>query len=744
MTIPSARTKIDEALNYSIAEVAVCLNLDQTLDYRVPEELRPHVRVGQRVRVPVREQRDVEGFIVALKERSSVGLLRELASIVDLDPVVSERDLQLARWISEYYLASLGLVLATMVPALKASSPRTVSYVHATLSVRELIQQIERLQGRAPQQAALLRTLLSVENPTVPELLERVRCGSGPLQALAQAGLVSITKKPRPRVEFHEAPKRVTLTVGQQSAVEAIAEALTPPAVPLSRRSPTGGELGVRAFLLHGVNGSGKTEVYLRACQHCVQTNGQAIVLVPEISLTPQLIARFRHYFGDTIAVYHSGLTESERARQWHRIASGEAQIAIGVRAAIFAPCPNLKLIVVDEEHESTYKQDDPAPRYHLRDVALQRAKLNNAATVLGSATPSIESYFRAQQQEYRYLELPERVVPGAPPTIEILDLGRQKNLLSPPLREKIAARLAAKEQIILLLNRLGYAAAVCARCRETLRCPQCQIALTFSFRDQILRCRYCGYAQRHLHCPRCRGRELIYSGGGTERLELEVRRAFPKAVIRRMDSESVRRGEHGAILELFRQGEIHILLGTQMIGLGLDFPNVTLVGVVNADTLLDFPDFRAGERTFQLISQAAGRAGRGDKPGEVLIQTRHPEHPAIQLAARQDYRAFYELELTARRELGYPPFAQLIAVTLEHPNAAKAQEQAHLLAQRLPSESLEILGPTPSLPYRWRGRYRWGLLLKSSSDETKAALRAAIKALKLSETVTVNVDPQL
>ncbi|MCS6902973.1 MAG: primosomal protein N' [Candidatus Bipolaricaulota bacterium] len=727
-----------------IAEIAVCLDLDQTLDYRVPEGLHSLVRVGQRVRVPVREQRDVDGFIVALKERSSVRLLRELSSIADLDPVVSERDLQLARWISEYYLAPLGLVLAMMAPALRVSFPRTVSYVRSTLSVRELIGQIESLQSRAPRQAALLRTLLSLETPTVTELLERVGCGPGPLQALAQAGLVTITKRPRPRVEFQEPLKRVALTPSQQRAVEAIREALTPAAPPLSRDSLTGEGTGVRAFLLHGVNGSGKTEVYLHACQQCVQSNGQAIVLVPEISLTPQLIARFRHYFGDAIAVYHSGLTDSERARQWHRIASGEAQIAIGVRAAIFAPFEHLRLIIIDEEHESTYKQDDPAPRYHLRDVALQRANLYNAVTVLGSATPAIESYFRAQHRDYGYLELPERVVPSAPPEIQILDLGREKSLVSPLLREKIAKRLKAQEQVILLLNRLGYASALCARCRETLRCPQCQIALTFSLRDQVLRCRYCGYTQRHLHCPRCRGRELIYVGGGTERLELELRRAFPHAVMRRMDSESVRRGEHAAILELFRQGQIQVLLGTQMIGLGLDFSNVTLVGIVNADTLLDFPDFRAGERTFQLISQAAGRAGRGEKPSEVLIQTRHPEHPAIQLAARQDYRAFYELEIPARRELGYPPFTQLIAVTLEHPNEAKSQEQARLLAQRLQSESVEILGPTPAVPARWRGRSRWGLLLKSKSDEIKTALRAAIKALKFRDIVTINVDPQL
>ncbi len=718
-------------MSYSVAEVAVCLKLEQTLDYRIPEEWRAQVKVGQRVRVSVRDQRDVVGFIVALKGQSTMGLLREISALESFE--LSERDLTLARWISEYYLAPWGIVLQTMAPSLsKARSPYTVQYVQANLSLRALVEQITKLAVRAPQQAAILKALLSLPSPTVTELLERVGCGPGPLKALTDAKIVQITKRPKSRQAYHEPPKALRLSGEQDRALAEIVRTLD--------------ENEARAVLLHGVNGSGKTEVYLRACQQALARGGQAIVLVPEISLTPQLVARFRNVFSEQIAVYHSGLTQSEKARQWHRIKESDAKIAIGVRAAIFAPLDRLRLIIVDEEHESTYKQDDPTPRYHIRDVALQKARLHSATVVLGSATPSIESYFCAQEGRYRHLKLQERVVGSAAPTIKILNLEGQKNLLSPQLREKITERLQAREQVILLLNRLDYSSVLCRACQQTIKCPHCRIALTLSLSGHILRCRYCGYAQRWPRCPQCRSQELIYVGGGTERLELELRRAFPKAAIRRMDSESVRRGEHGAILEMFRQGEIQILLGTQMIGLGLDFPQVTLVGIVNADTLLNFPDFRSGERTFQLISQAAGRASRGEKAGEVLIQTRHPEHPAIQLAARQDYQAFYDLEIAARRELRYPPFVQLISVRLEHPNEAKAQEQAHLLARQLQnsSESTEILGPTQALPYRRQGRYQWQLLLKSTNAATKDALRLAIKELKLSDLVSINVDPQL
>lgn len=734
-------------MNYSIAEVVVPLAVNQTFDYEIPEALRDQIKVGQRVLVPFREHNKIEAFVIALKESSPFeSRLREIAAPVSPEPELNESDLALARWISEYYLTPLGIVLQTIAPG--HASPKRESatkYVKLNLPLAELLAQIEARAQRAPQQAALLRALLNVEAIPEKELLARVGCGPGPLHILARTGLVTITKKPRERVEFHEAPKTIALNEGQQRALAAIVQVLTPAMPPLSHGSPTGEGTGVRAFLLHGVNNSGKTEVYIRACQYALEHGGQAIVLVPEISLTPQLIARFRHHFSDKIAVYHSGLTDAERARNWQRLKSGDVQVVIGVRAAIFAPCPNLKLIVIDEEHESTYKQDDLAPRYHVRDVAIQRAQLTGATVVLGSATPSIESYFYAQSQRYRLLELPERVVPTQPPAIKIVDMRDRKNLLSPILRAKIEQRLKNHEQVILFLNRLGYSIAICRRCRQTVKCPLCQIALTVHMREQELRCRYCNYRLRMPRCRSCSSTELLFEGGGTERLELEVQKSFPNVNFRRMDSESVRRGEHAVILEAFRQGQIQILLGTQMIGLGLDFPNVTLVGIISADTLLDFPDFRAGERTFQLISQAAGRAGRGERPGEVIIQTRHPDNEIIQFAAAQDYRAFYEHEIALREALAYPPFTRIIFVTVEHKSEAKAGEQAERLKERLGVLKIgEILGPARALPYRLRGRYRWQLVLKTPPDFIQKPLWETITELKLADLVTVNVDPQL
>jgi len=716
-------------MSYSVAEVAVPLAVEQTFDYKIPEALCDQIRVGQRVLVPLREREKIEAFVIALREKSSFeSRLREIVALVTPEPELSESDLALARWISEYYLAPLGILLQTMAPRhVPPQRENTIKYVRLNVPLPKLLTQIEARSQRAPQQAALLRALLNVEAISERELLARMGCGPGPLQTLARAGLIAITRRPRERVAFHEALKTITLNAGQQLALEAITQ-------------PHRG-----VYVLHGVNNSGKTEVYIRACQRVLEQGGQAIVLVPEISLTPQLIARFRNLFGERIAVYHSGLTDSERARNWQRLKDSDAQIAIGVRAAIFAPCPNLQLIIIDEEHESTYKQDDLAPRYHVRDVALKRAELTGATVVLGSATPSIESYFHAQRGHYQFIELPERVLPTQPPAIKVIDMSDRKDLLSPILRAKIEQRLKNNEQVILFLNRLGYSIAICRRCRQTIQCPTCQIALTVHMREQELRCRYCQYRCKMPRCRSCGSTELLFVGGGTERLELEVQRSFPNISFRRMDSESVRRGEHAAILEAFRQGQIQILLGTQMIGLGLDFPNVTLVGIVSADTLLDFPDFRAGERTFQLISQAAGRAGRGERPGEVIIQTRHPDNEIIRLAAAQDYRAFYEHEIELRRALGYPPFSQLICVTVEHGSETEARERAERMKRYLEGLKLgEILGPARALPYRLRGHYRWQLMLKSPAESAQRAIREALTELKLADSVTVNVDPQL
>jgi len=715
-----------------IAEVAVPVNVDQIFDYLVLPLQRDSIAVGKRVRVRF-AGRPTVGLVVGLKKKSTYrGRLNQVLEVLDSEPVIDEQALKLAPWLSAYYLTPLGVVLQGMVPArsLKVRPPRGPRFVQLAADLPQVLGEVERLARRAPKQAALLKALLALGGPpTAAELLGMVGATSSPLQALEEKGLIKIEQRASgpPAPNFHEPISLVEPTGEQQVALAKICAALK-----MKKAKP---------FLLHGVNGSGKTEIYLRAAAQVLKLGREAIVVVPEISLTPQLVARFRGRFGEKIAVYHSGLTAGELARQWARMASGEAKVVIGVRAAIFAPFKNLGLIVVDEEHEPTYKQEEPAPRYHLREVAVQRAKISGATVILGSATPTLESYYHAQQGELELLELEERVVGQGEPQVELVDMNgeRPEAVFSRRLKEAIAARLERGEQVILLLNRRGFAAAICKHCGRVLRCPRCRVPLVYHLQSQELRCHYCGYVLKHPRCRECGSTELLFFGLGTEQVELELRRRFPAARARRMDSDAVRRGEHGPLLEAFRQGKIDILLGTQMIGVGLDFPNVTLVGIVSADTTLDLPDFRAGERAFQLISQAAGRAGRGPRGGEVIIQTRHPEHYAIQAAAELNYLKFYRQELQFRKELGYPPFSQLIRLAVEDYNAARAEEQAGQLLDLL-RDGFEVLGPARGM--RHRGRHRWQLLLKGKDGEAmRQAVREVLEEVGR-EGIKVNVDP--
>jgi len=721
-----------------VAEVAVPRDVARTFDYLITEELSERAALGVRVRVPFRGE-ELIGFLVAVKAESSYpGRLQPLLEVLDHEPAMDERGLELARWISDHYLCPLGLVLQAMVPSsLRWRSSRTRAYVRLKASLSETLEAIEELSAKAPQQAALLRTLLAqgTKQP-LSGLLSLVGCSEGPLKALQDKGLIVIEHRPiRPSIsrEFREPQLEISLTHEQQQALEEIRCGL---------RRGRGG------FLLHGVNASGKTEVYLQAVQQALELGKGAIVVVPEISLTPQLIARFRSRFGEQIAVYHSQLTPSQRAWEWQRIRSGEARVVIGVRAAVFAPLDNLGLIVIDEEHEPTYKQDDPAPRYHAREVAARRAQIEGAVVVLGSATPSVESYWRSKRGGLKLLELKERVVGGAPPETIVVDLKGEDRLLSPLLKKKIAERLRAGEQVMLLLNLRGFSRCVlCRSCRTTQKCPRCQITLVYHYRIQRLQCHCCGKTYPVGRCRSCGGAGLIFIGAGTEQAELLVRETFPHARLARMDSDAIRRGRHGQILEAFRKGEIDILLGTQMIGLGLDFPNVTLVGVLSADTLLDLPDFRAGERTFQLVSQAIGRSGRGKRSGEVVIQTNHPDHYAIAQAVRQDYHSFYEEELLFRKTLNYPPFSHLIKLSLEDRSDERARRDAERLFKALRSSALkglEVLGPFKALPHRVRGECRWQLVLKAKDvRQANGLLKEALADLKLKSRLKPDVDPQ-
>jgi len=718
-----------------IGQVAIAANIDQTFDYLIPERLQSQATVGQRVRVSFRHQ-EAEGFLVGFKEESEyTGKLAEILEPIDPEPVISEQGLKLARWLAEYYVCPLGLVLKALAPASlkRRDAARYVKYVHLKADLTEILSVIEELSRRLPRQAAILKTLLSLSSPpTQQELLKTLNCSEAPLKSLEAKGLISIEKRPikgAPKLTFQEEAAEVLLTREQQAAASAIKEALA--------------DSG-KMFLLHGVNNSGKTEVYLQAAKYALELGKQAIMVVPEISLTPQLVARFRSRFSDQIALYHSGLTDAERAREFWRIQNGEASVAIGVRAAIFAPFENLGLIIIDEEHEHTYKQEDLSPLYHVREVALKRAELEGATVVMGTATPSLESYYQALKGKFKLLELTERAIGGSPPQTKTINMGAERDeLISSLLKQKISQRLKSGEQIILLLNRLGFSTCVvCRRCRASLKCPRCRITLVYHFKEQRLRCHYCAYAVRATRCRKCGSSELKFLGAGTEKLELHLKRLFPQASLRRMDSEIVRRGQHAAILEEFRQGRIQIFLGTQMIGLGLDFPNVTLVGVISADTLLDMPDFRAGERTFQLISQAAGRAGRGRIKGEVIVQTHHPEHYAIKFALKQDYRGFYEQEIRYRAELNYPPFSHLISLVVEGSNENKTAEDAQKLKRVLQSlKDAEILGPSQVLPHRVRGLYRQKLILKTSKS-VHQELKAVLQETGLSRKVKIDVDP--
>jgi primosomal protein N' (replication factor Y) len=510
-------------------------------------------------------------------------------------------------------------------------------------------------------------------------------------------------------------------------------------------------------LVLHGVTGSGKTEVYLQAIEHVASFHRQAIVLVPEISLTPQTVRRFRARF-DRVAVLHSHMTDAERHHHWQAIARGEIEVIVGARSAVFAPPPHLGLIVIDEEHETTFKQDQ-SPRYHARDVAWQRAQAEGIPLVLGSATPSLESWQRTVTGEFQRLSLPKRVMNLPMPdavTVDLRDAAHtrfHRGAISRPLHQAMTAALRDGGQVILLLNRRGFSTHIqCPGCGFVLKCEHCDLAMTFHRQHNTALCHYCDYeAAPPTACPDCKSPAIRYGGLGTQKLEDEVKARFPEHQCVRMDVDSMRgRGSHDMALSAFQRGEYHILLGTQMIAKGLDFPNVTLVGVINADTALHLPDFRASERTFQLVAQVAGRTGRGKKGGRVLVQTLSPDHPAIAAAVRHDYGRFAEHELNVRRAAAYPPYASMIRVILRGPQEATTRETANQLSELLRQaatayEGVRVLGPAPAPLARLRGEYRFHIQLQGPAIASlQAAVRAAAARFQPPEDVRwiADVDP--
>ncbi len=614
--------------------------------------------------------------------------------------------------------------------------PREGSLLWAEASRPATDEELEELTRRAPVQGRLLDLIGERGSLPVASAEAEVKRARQALNGLSRRGLVRLVRRPRSTSRAleeeslpGEAPFLHELTPAQARALKAIREALR-------RKS-------FKVFLLHGVTGSGKTEIYLQAIAEVLGRGGQALVLVPEIGLTPQLLGRFRSRFGDVLARLHSGLSPRERAHEWERIRRGEASIVVGARSAVFAPLKKLSLVVVDEEHDSSYKQEE-SPRYHGRDVATMRAKLAGAVALLGSATPSAESYHNSTLGKYQLLRLPERVGGRPLPKVRIVDMrgrGREADdspLISEELRGAMGERLERGEQTLLFLNRRGFASFIlCRDCGRALFCPRCSVTLTFHREERLLRCHYCERALKPQDlCPHCGSFRIGYFGLGTQRLEEAVQAAFPGVSLGRMDRDTTRRlHAHSQILGRLGRGEIQVLIGTQMIAKGHHFPRVTLVGVIASDIALHLPDFRAPERTFQLLTQVAGRAGRGELPGEVIIQAYRSDHYALRFAQAHDFRGFMQEELAQREALGYPPFKRLARVRLEGRDDRRVKEKAHSLARAIEpavekEPGAELLGPARAAVERVRDTYRWQLLLKAKEPRALKRLLGEARAL--------------
>ncbi|UVI27837.1 primosomal protein N' [Paenibacillus spongiae] len=816
---------------------------DRPFDYEVPKDMQGWLEVGSRVGVPF-GGRVVQGFVVAVAETAAVDSkkLKAVAELLDHTPPLSPDLIQLAEWISDKYCCPLTIALQAMIPAaLKGKAETTVTLaddsrtvfiessewaeymrrsggsvklsalqekfplsanevkaairegallervaIRDRLSVKKMLtvfppgdrnEALEALAGlpaRAAKQREVLRYMIDHEQPiTMQELVDLLQTTSGTVRALAEKGFVVIRevemdRDPYAGREFQRTAP-LPLTDEQKAVFAPIAEAID------NRDS--------RVFLLHGVTGSGKTEVYLQTIEHCLQLHKQAIVLVPEIALTPQMVERFKGRFGDAVAVLHSRLSNGERYDEWRKIRERRARVAVGARSAIFAPFDRLGLIIIDEEHESSYKQEE-SPKYHARDVAVQRARQHGAAVVLGSATPSLESYAAASRggqaaelagRGSALLPMPVRVGGRPMPPVHLVDMREElkngnRSMFSRQLHQSLASRLERGEQSVLLLNRRGYSTFVmCRSCGYTAQCPHCDISLTYHQKARTLRCHYCGHAEiTPTVCPSCESEHIRFFGTGTQRVEEELSKLFPGIRVIRMDVDTTtEKGSHEKWLTMFGERQADVLLGTQMVAKGLDFPYVTLVGVIAADTSLHLPDFRAAEKTFQLLTQVAGRAGRHELPGEVVIQSYNPEHYAIQTAQQHHYAAFIQEELRHRRYMSYPPYCRLILVTLSHEQLplviAEGEKLAGLLRQAVSeaglsasseegttSRFMDILGPVASPIPRMKDRYRFQCMIKYRGNvDAVGMLKRSVRSLAGSNgqhqvQIGIDVDPQV
>ena len=722
-------------------------------DYRIPDSMRGDLHPGMRIRVPLgRRKKLTTGWCTEVKH-GSVGRrsLKDVAEILDTEPLCDTNLVRLVQWMSHYYQAPVGQVFDTLIPSSVRANAGTRERTYFTPS--RTAQDETVIEGLPKKQQAALRFLIAAGRPlTASQLTANAQCTMAPVRQLRKKGLLQETVRRemstgvplRWQLDDGETTEIHKLTPDQQVALGQIVAALD------SGKPKT--------LLLHGVTGSGKTEVYIQAIEHAVKFGRGAIVLVPEISLTPQTRGRFERRF-PSVAVLHSQMTPAERHFQWQRIRQGDVQVVVGPRSAIFAPLPDLGLIVIDEEHDSSFKQDTQ-PRYHARRVALARAKSLEIPLVLGSATPSMESWYATKTGHAELIKMPSRVGNRPMPNVQLVDLrikdDRSTGAISRPLHQAINESLAEKGQVILLLNRRGFATTIqCPACGHVVSCHDCDMPLTHHRDGGKAVCHYCDFTRpTPPWCPECKFDGIRYGGLGTQRLEVEIKARFPNARVARMDSDTMRRpGSHQKVLSAFRAGEIDLLLGTQMISKGLDFPNVLLVGVINADGALHFPDFRAAERTFQLVTQVAGRTGRGDRGGRVIVQTFSPEHPAIQAASRHDYNRFASDELNSRIKFNYPPLGSIARIIIRGTVEEVTQAVAESLRNQLEASrdainaEVRILGPAPPPIAKLRGKYRFHILLQSiDSAQLGETIRRTTNSFTIADKddvqYVVDIDP--
>ena len=796
-------------------DVSLPVPLDQAFTYALPETLRHRVRVGSRVLAPFGARQLIGVVLKVHDDPPPSGKTREVLRLMDETPVLDERLIRLGAWIAQYYCAPLGEVLRGMAP-LTGEVRRTENYA-ITDSGRDLARQMSIDPKLAEDPSVAILHLLERRALSAATLKKKFEDAPRRLQSLVKKGLIELEQDTTERdplraaserleiefatrpegklpkaereliafLELHPGPHNLgALDTGMKNASTAgrslarkggakltLINAARPlhaleRAVPVLNAAQQAafdvigaaiakGEFA--AFLLQGVTGSGKTEVYLRAIEAALAMGRSALLLVPEIGLTPQVAVQFSSRFGDRVAILHSAFTDGERAQQWRRIRQGEATVVVGTRSGVFAPVPNLGVVLVDEEHDSSYKQEE-TPRYNGRDVAIVRAQMEQAVVVLGSATPSLESKHNVERGKYQWLELPERIEKRPMPDVEVVDMRvefletKKSSTFSRRLIELIDQRVNDGEQVMLLLNRRGFSTAVaCRSCGERVTCVNCAVALTFHRRDRRMLCHYCSHAERIPEkCPKCGSEHIYFLGTGAEKVEDELHGLFPRARIARMDRDTVTTKRHyETILQGFREKSYDILVGTQMIAKGHDIPNVTLVGIVSGDIGLGLPDFRAAERTFQLLTQAAGRAGRGNLPGQVIIQTINPEHYAIECAAAQDYARFFAKEIEFRRFMRYPPFAALANVVLRHEKQEEALRMSGEVANLLEPApaNMRILGPAEAPVARLRNEFRYQLLLKTSSRKLLAETLLRIRQHALDHkwgatALVIDVDP--